>query len=81
MHVYSLHLYSTYTLLVPLNRCTLQTTGYEKKHGVESTFFRLDLLTVEKKDALIWNLRAGGWPFSLVIQVPEEPGGIRGVKW
>jgi len=25
-------------------------------------------------DALIWNLRAGGWPFSLVIQVPEEPG-------
>jgi len=28
------------------------------------------------EDALLWNLRAGGWPFSLVVQVPEEPGGI-----
>ena len=26
------------------------------------------------EDALLWNLRNGGWPFSLVIQVPEEPG-------
>eukprot|EP00438_Fugacium_kawagutii_P033138 Skav227541 [mRNA] locus=scaffold2241:65831:82860:- [translate_table: standard] len=25
-------------------------------------------------DALMWNLREGGWPFSLVIQVPQEPG-------
>lgn len=31
-----------------------------------------------RQDALIWNLRAGGWPFSLVIQVPEEPGGKGG---
>ena len=36
------------------------------------------VLPSNKKDALIWNLRSGGWPFSLVIQVPEEPGGIRG---
>ena len=29
------------------------------------------------QDALLWNLRDGGWPFSLVVKVPEEPGGLR----
>jgi len=37
---------------------------------------------LEKSDVLVWlealmyNVRKGEWPFSLIVQVPEEPGGI-----
>lgn len=24
----------------------------------------------------MWNVRAGGWPFSLRVEVPDDPGGI-----
>ena len=58
--------YIPYTLLVPPLIGTVQ-----QKTGISPTLLSLDL----RQDALIWNLRAGGWPFSLVIQVPEEPGG------
>ncbi|CAJ1412880.1 unnamed protein product, partial [Effrenium voratum] len=27
-------------------------------------------------EALLWNVRAGGWPFSLVVRVPEQPGRV-----
>lgn len=27
-------------------------------------------------ESLIWNVRAGGWPFSLQVQVPDDPGGM-----
>lgn len=27
-------------------------------------------------EALLWNVRSGGWPFSLEVRVPDEPGGI-----
>jgi len=27
-------------------------------------------------EALVWNVRSGGWPFSLVIDVPTDPGSV-----
>jgi hypothetical protein len=27
-------------------------------------------------EALIWNVRSGGWPFTLTVEVPAEPGGL-----
>jgi hypothetical protein len=27
-------------------------------------------------EALVWNVRSGGWPFVLRVEVPTEPGGI-----
>eukprot|EP00931_Biecheleriopsis_adriatica_P120961 TRINITY_DN96049_c0_g1_i1.p1 TRINITY_DN96049_c0_g1~~TRINITY_DN96049_c0_g1_i1.p1 ORF type:complete len:416 (-),score=79.26 TRINITY_DN96049_c0_g1_i1:97-1194(-) len=37
---------------------------------------------IEQSEALLWtealisNVQSGGWPFSLVIEVPKDPGGI-----
>ena len=47
--------------------------GATRRHGAPPLGARRSALA---EDALLWNLRAGGWPFSLVVQVPEEPGGI-----
>merc|ERR1719464_680728 len=27
-------------------------------------------------EALVWNVRSGGWPFSLEVRVPADPGGM-----